>query len=102
MIDLPTFDFAQLGEADVREEIIAPLLKHLGYGVRTENNLIREQSLRYPRVYIGTKNPMRDPVIRGSADYICDAKRKVRWVIEAKSPDVEIGADEIEQAYSYA
>jgi hypothetical protein len=101
-MNFPTFDFAQLGEPDVREEIIAPLLKHLGYRAGTDWNIIREQSLRYPRVYIGTKKQGKDPLLRGEADYICDVEKKIRWVVEAKSPDVELGLDQIEQAYSYA
>src|SRR5215475_14693399 len=101
-MNFPTFDFAQLGEPDVREEIIAPLLNHLGYRAGTDWNIIREQSLRYPRVYIGTKKTAKDPLLRGEADYICDVEKKVRWVVEAKSPNVELGPDQIEQAYSYA
>ncbi len=83
-------------------KIVTPLLKQLGYGAGTDFNIIREQSLRYPHVYIGTKKPNRDPLIRGSADYICDVKQTIRWVIEAKRPDIELGLDEVEQAYSYA
>ncbi|MGA2403556.1 MAG: hypothetical protein ABSG91_17920 [Syntrophobacteraceae bacterium] len=37
-----------LNEQDVREEIIAPLLRHLGYRSTTKYNLLREQLLRYP------------------------------------------------------
>ena len=101
-MDLPTFDFDQMGELDVRGEIIDPLLKHLGYRASTGWNIIRGQSLRYPRVYIGLKKPNKDPILRSEADYICDVEKKVRWVIEAKSPSVKIELDEIEQAYSYA
>lgn len=94
--------FDQLNEADVREEIIAPLLNYLDYQAGTLNNIIREQSLRYPRAFIGNKNTNRDPLLRGVADYICEANNSVRWVIEAKSPNVDITLEEIEQAYTYA
>jgi len=30
-MNLPGYDFQQMNEADVREEVIAPLLRHLGY-----------------------------------------------------------------------
>ncbi len=94
--------FDDLNETDVREEIVAPLVRSLGYRSGTKNNVIREQSLRYPRAFLGHKNPGKDPILRGKADYILEADGKVRWVIEAKAPDVSIGSDEIEQAWSYA
>ena len=94
--------FEELNETDVREEIIAPLLRQLGYKTGGENNIIREQSLRYPRISLGRKDPRRDPQLRGKADYILEARRRLRWVIEAKAPGVAIDADIIEQAYTYA
>ncbi len=95
-------DYDQLNETDVREEILAPLLRELGYRAGTNNNIIREQSLRYPRTYIGRKDVRKDPELRGKADYIAEAERKIRWTIEAKSPTIGITTDEIEQAYTYA
>ncbi|MBU6475326.1 MAG: hypothetical protein KGQ70_05120, partial [Alphaproteobacteria bacterium] len=52
-MDFPAFDFSTLSEADIREEIVAPLLKSLGYRSGTENNIIREQTLRYPHISLG-------------------------------------------------
>jgi hypothetical protein len=95
-------DFQKWSEADVREEIIAPLLRQLSYGAGTSNNIIREQSLRYDRVYLGRKDPKNDRPLRGRADYICEVDGSIRWVIEAKPPSAEISLDDIEQAYSYA
>jgi len=99
--------FQNLNEADVREEILAPLIRRLGYRSGTEHNVIREQSLRYPRAFIGRKDSKKDPILRGVADYILEAGileagSAVRWVIEAKAPDVEIDIDTIEQAFTYA
>lgn len=94
--------FNNLNETDIREEIIAPLIRRLGYRSGTNNNVVREQSLRYPRLFIGRKNSKKDPILRGSADYILEAGLTVRWVIEAKAPDVDIDIDVIEQAYTYA
>jgi hypothetical protein len=91
-----------LNETDVREEIIAPLIRKLGYRSGTLHNVLREQSLRYPRIFLGRKDYNKDPPLRGKADYILEAGGSVRWVIEAKSPTCEIGTDEIEQAWSYA
>jgi hypothetical protein len=97
-------DFRQLNEADIREEVIAPLLRRLGYRSGTVNNVIREQplSLRYPRAFLGRKNPNKDPLLRGKADYICEVEGPIRWVIEAKPPSAEITLDDIEQAFTYA
>ncbi len=95
-------NFTNLNETDVREEILAPLVRYLGYRSGTQNDVIREQSLRYPRAFLGRKKPGSDPILRGKADYILNANNTVRWVIEAKAPDVEIEIDSIEQAYTYA
>jgi hypothetical protein len=94
--------FDELNETDVREEVLTPLLRSLGYRSGTENNIIREQSLRYQKSFLGRKSPLKDPPLRGKADYILEVQHTVRWVLEAKAPGVEIGADEIEQAWSYA
>ena len=99
MIDLNSFQ--KFNETDVREEIIAPLIRKLGYQSGTSNNVIREQPLRYPHIFIGRKDFKKDPILRGKADYILEAG-SVRWVIEAKAPDVAIDVDAIEQAYTYA
>lgn len=95
-------DWSQFGEADVREEIIAPLLLRLNYQTGTDNNIIREQSLRYDKSYLGHKKPNKDWPLRGKADYICEVKKKIRWTIEAKSPSREISTEDIEQSYTYA
>src|SRR5712692_1194115 len=68
----------------------------------SRNNIIREQSLRYPRNSLGRKDPKKDPELRGKADYILEVGGKLRWVIEAKSPGVAIDTDSIEQAWTYA
>lgn len=94
--------FEELNETDIREEVLAPLVRTLGYRSGTIHNVIREQSLRYPRAFLGRKDAKKDPLLRGKADYILEANGKVRWVIEAKAPDVEIDIDSIEQAWSYA
>jgi hypothetical protein len=101
-MDFPNFNFEELNETDVREEIIAPLLRELGYRSGTENDVIREQSLKYPRSFLGRKKN-NDPILRGKADYICEIINKTRWVIEAKAPSEPISdTDAIEQAWSYA
>jgi hypothetical protein len=79
-------DFDGWSEADVREEILAPLVRKLGYRKGSENNVSRETTLRYDRNFLGRKKPKSDPKLRGHPDYICEVRGIGRWVIEAKSP----------------
>lgn len=95
-------DFENLNEADIREEVIAPLLRELGYRSGSFHNIIREQHLIYPRKFLGRKKPNKDPLLRGKADYICVAGGKVQWVIEAKPPGTDLDLNDIEQSYTYA
>jgi hypothetical protein len=100
-MDFPPYNFNLLGETDVREEIIAPLLRHLGYRSGTLHNVVREQHLSYPQLALGRRKP-HDPYLRGKADYICEAAGLVKWVIEAKAPGEELDGLVEEQAWSYA
>lgn len=102
MTCFPSLPFVRMNESDVREEVIAPLLRALGYRTGTDFDVIREQGLRYPRRSLGRKDPSRDPELRGKADYILEVRRRVRWVIEAKAPSVELSSNDFEQAWSYA
>lgn len=100
-MEFPIYNFDSMGETDIREEIIAPLLRHLGYRSSTSDNVIREQHLSYPCLALGRRKAS-DPYLRGKADYICDAGGLVKWVIEAKAPGEIIDAEVEEQAWSYA
>lgn len=101
---LPDFDFSGLSEADIREEIIAPVLRALGYRSGTVNTVIREKAieLRYPHLSLGRTKAGKDPVLRGRPDYICEARNVTRWCIEAKAPDEDIQRRDVEQGHSYA
>jgi len=50
VLDNPNFK-----EDSVREELITPLLKKLGYSVKGKNLIIRSKGLLHPYVYIGSK-----------------------------------------------
>lgn len=100
-MEFPTYNFEKMGETDIREEIVAPLLRHLGYRAGTPNNVIREQHLTYPKLALGRKK-VTDPYLRGKADYICEASNLVKWVIEAKAPGETLNEEIEEQAWSYA
>ncbi len=95
------FDFGRMNETEVRENIVAPLIGILGYRHSTENDVIAEQVLQYPHVSLGRKKKG-DPLLRGKADYILEAMRKYRWVIEVKTPGAPLSDDDTQQAYSYA
>ena len=98
----PPLPFETFNETDVREEVITPLLRELGYRAGSENSIIREQTLRYPRQSLGLKNAKKDPELRGKADYILVVGGRLSWVIEAKAPDVTIDVEAVEQAWTYA
>src|SRR5690348_820628 len=93
----------QLNEQAVREEIIAPILRALGYRANGENDIRhgKHLPLRYPRSYMGRKKRT-DPKLTGFADYICCAKNRVSWTIEAKGEQEDLTIDVVEQAYTYA
>ena len=99
--DLP---FDRLNEADVRAEVIDPILHALGYRSGTEHNILRERvlELRYPHIFLGRKKPGKDPVLRGKPDYICEVRGFARWPLEAKPPGEDISRDDVEQAFTYA
>jgi hypothetical protein len=88
-------------ETDVREDVLMPLLTALGYSKGTEADIVREHSLRYPALQLGRKS-LKDPPLRGRADYILQVFGYTRWVLEAKPPTDPVEADQIEQALSYA
>jgi hypothetical protein len=104
------WNFDQMKEADVREDVIMPILQTLGYKKGTDNYIYREAflSLRYAREYFGRKDTARDPQrpLSGFVDYICDIDKSIGWVIEAKAPDElvdpSVDPDAIEQAYTYS
>jgi hypothetical protein len=101
---LKHFDFNLLGDPDfqedsVREEIIVPILKGLGYGPTKPHKIIRSKKLLHPFVSIGsaTKNIYLVP------DYLLEVNDRFAWILEAKAPKENIlHTKHVEQAYSYA
>jgi len=94
-------DVKGANEADIREEIAAPLLALLGYRRGSENAILREFPISYDRNFLGRKKK-NDPTLRGRADYVLCVNGVGRWVLEVKSPSEDITQDDIEQAISYA
>ncbi len=87
-------------EICVREEIIAPLLKLLGYSSSDKSKcIVREPHLKQPFTQMGTKN-FKISII---PDYLIKVNGKNFFIIEAKSPRESILSRKyIQQAYSYA
>ena len=86
-------------EDSVREDIIAPVLKHLGYGASGNHKMVRSRSLSHPFVNIGSKQHK----ITIVPDYVLEVDDVPRVIIDAKSPHVSLrNSKHAEQAYSYA
>lgn len=101
---LEGFDFnllndEEFGEDSVREEIILPILKGLGYSHSKPNKIIRSKKLLHPFVSIGSKRKK----IYLIPDYLMEVSGKYAWVLDAKAPNQSIlHTKHVEQAYSYA
>ncbi len=101
---LDGFDFAVLddptfGEDAVREEIITPLLKALGYEVSGRFRIVRSKRLIHPFVQFGTTTHRLTLV----PDYVLFADEAAGWILDAKSPSEAVdNPKHVQQAYSYA
>lgn len=86
-------------EDSVREEIITPILKRLGYRVEGDAKIVRSKSLKHPFVRVGT----RQHEVTTVPDYILYFKGKPVLVLDAKNPTEDVLSKlHIQQAYSYA
>lgn len=83
-------------EDSVREVIILPILKALGY---SQENIIRSKTLQHPFLKIGSKKRP----INLIPDYALKVEDNFAWVLDAKAPNQKIQNDDnVEQVYSYA
>ncbi|HMS50909.1 MAG: type I restriction enzyme HsdR N-terminal domain-containing protein [Bacteroidetes bacterium] len=83
-------------EDSVREVIILPILKELGY---VQENIVRSKTLQHPFLKIGSK---KRPITL-VPDYILKVENNFAWVLDAKAPDQKIiNNDNVAQVYSYA
>lgn len=86
-------------EDSVREEIILPIIKGLGYTAHKPNQIIRSRSLLHPFVSIGCQK--KDIYI--IPDYLFEVNDRPAWILDAKAPTESlIKSKHVEQAYSYA
>lgn len=89
----------EYGEDSVREEIIFPIIKALGYTSHSNNRIIRSRKLLHPFVSIGSIQKK----IYIIPDYVMEINKKTSWIMEAKAPNQDIlKSKHVEQAYSYA
>lgn len=105
MPSLPDFgalDLTTMNETDVKEEIVRPLLRALGFRQSGQAYITTERTLTYDAAFLGRKDPKKDPPLRGRADYECGLTSYGRWVLEAKAPSVSLTREEAEQAHTYA
>ena len=101
---LQDFDFQLLNSSDfkedsVREVIIHPILRELGYSEGGLNRIVRSRSLKHPFVKTGSG----EREIRIVPDYLLLKANKPAWVLDAKSPTQTItSGGNVEQTYFYA
>jgi hypothetical protein len=87
------------GEDSVREEMILPILKGLGYSANKPYRIIRSKKILHPYVSIGSLRKK----IYLIPDYLFEVNNKYAWILEAKAPNEKIlNSKHVEQAYSYA
>lgn len=98
------FDFDLLNsnefkEDSVREELILPIIKALGYKASGDNRVIRSKTLLHPFVSIGSQARK----ISIIPDYVFLSSDRPYWILDAKAPNEKINKSmHVEQAYSYA
>lgn len=94
--DFKLLDTQDFKEDSVREELILPILKNLGYKIE---QIVRSKSLQHPFLKIGSKKRPINLV----PDYLLKVEENYAWVLDAKAPNEVITTGEhIEQIYSYA
>lgn len=100
----PNFDFSLLDSPDfkedsVREELILPILKSLGYSATGVNKIHRSKTVSHPFVQTGSGRHQ----LTSIPDYLFEAAGKYAWVLDAKAPTEEIKTGKnVEQTYFYA
>jgi hypothetical protein len=69
-------------EDSVREEIIVPIIKQLGYTASGKNKIVRSKALSHPYISLGSQRIKLSLV----PDYLFLVDEKPFWVLDAKSP----------------
>jgi hypothetical protein len=74
--DFSLLDNPEFGEDAVREELVAPLLRALGYSASPPYQIIRSRKLEHPFVYFGTVK--KDITI--IPDYVLERDGRPAWI----------------------
>ncbi len=91
-------DFTGYDEQSIREEVIAPILRMLGYEKNSDYEVEREESYNANDLFIKIGSHKRQKL-----DYICNIRKNNFWLIEAKNGDEkDITQEQLEQAYFYS
>ncbi len=94
--NLSDIDSPDFKEDSVREVIILPLLKALGY---QESHIVRSKGLKHPFLKVGSK---KQPITL-IPDYLLKIDESYAWVLDAKSPNEGIiDGDNVAQVFSYS
>src|SRR5882757_1437152 len=95
--DFTVLDSPEFKEDSVREEIVHPLLKALGYSASGPNRIIRSKELEHPFLTVGSKKMP----ITLIPDYLLTVAGNFTVVLDAKAPTEEIKTGHnVEQVYS--
>ena len=96
--DFSVLDSPSFKEDAVREEIIAPIIRRLGYRPTGPIQVQRSKAIVHPFVMIGSKRH----VVNIVPDYTLYIDEKAAAILEAKSPQEPVThSHHVEQAYSY-
>ncbi|WP_214288367.1 type I restriction enzyme HsdR N-terminal domain-containing protein [Acinetobacter pittii] len=92
LLRIQNLDVSEFSEADVREEIINPIIKILGYSKGEFSSVDREKHVRF----LGKTSKY--------LDYSCTVFKENFWIIEAKKPlkKEHFGYKEFSQALEYS
>jgi hypothetical protein len=97
--DPSLLDDPEFKEDSVREEIIVPILKRLGYSASGPYKIVRSKALLHPFVMIGSKKH----TVTIVPDYLLHSEGRPALVLDAKRLDAKlVRSKHAEQAYSYA
>ena len=81
--DFSCLDDPEFKEDSVRENIIAPLLRGIGWSSSGTNKIIRSRSLTHPYVMFGSQKRKLTVI----PDYLLTVNGKPCFVLDAKSPN---------------
>lgn len=96
---IPVLDSKRHKEDTVREEIISPILKALGYELDGEHRIERSPRLKHPYIMAGSR---RFPITL-VPDYLLYRCGKPFCILDAKSPEEDITkGNHMQQAFGYA